>query len=153
MIGIFMFIALLLLPLAVIAMIIVAAVNKDKSDAYKIFSHGVKTVFSYVFIIGSLLSIIFGTILGVDAVLNYFYPDTVEIVADTEKISNNDKDYSINEKVSYEMPAGEKIKNEKNQAIAEAAGSLSLVAVTIPVFIYFNKQVRGDRKGKATKVK
>lgn len=146
MMGFFIVLAVILLIVAVITMIIFAAVNRDKPNAYRVFSNGVRTIFAYIFIIFSLLSMVFGTIIGVNSILNYYYPNTIEVVADSEgpAIAEEKKV----DKDNNDMQAGLNIQNEKRDALQGAAASFSFVIVSIPLFIYFNKQATKIKKEK-----
>lgn len=140
--AILIIILLLIVPPALVAMTVVAIVNRNKENAYKNFVKSLKIVFSYTFIIGSLILMIFGTVYGVDSILNYMYPDTIEIVADTEISGERELSTIENEKDMYDMTAGLKIQNDKNSALVGFFTSISTLAVSIPLFIFFNKQVR-----------
>ena len=147
--GFFIALAVILLIIAVITMIIFAAVNRDKPNAYKVFSNGVRTIFAYIFIIFSLLSMVFGTIIGVNSILNYYYPNTIEVVSDTDAPAVAE-DIKVDKDIKNidDIQTGLMIQNEKRDALQQAAASFSFVIVSIPMFIYFNKQARKIKKEK-----
>lgn len=147
MMGFFIVLAVILLIVAVITMIIFAAVNRDKPNAYRVFSNGVRTIFAYIFIIFSLLSMVFGTIIGVNSILNYYYPNTIEVVSDSDTPAvAEDKKADNDMKNINDIQVGLVIQNEKRDALQQASASFSFVLISIPLFIYFNKQARKIKK-------
>lgn len=130
-----------LIPTAVIALIVTAAINKEKGNGAVKFNQGVKTVYTYVIVIATLCIIIAGTITAVSSLLDYFLPESeLETVEDCE------------DKYSSRY-CGEKLKelrvrNEKNAGITEFAASLALVAVSTPLFVIHSKEAKKIREEK-----
>lgn len=133
--GVFTFILILVLPVALVSLIISAAVSKDKGE-YTKFKNGVKISYTYIIVIVTLLMIIISSISAVSSVANYLLPES-------EITSNNTYDVRI----------------EKNESIRNIAISASVLIVAIPLFIInskktieFNK-IKSDNKKAQVKTK
>lgn len=143
MVGVYLFLLILLLPLALVAMIVYAVVNSKRGEAYEKFSSGVKIIFAYIFVIASLFAMVIGVISGTRSLLDYTIPDTIKSVEDTTIVSESVKVY---EEKSTDIVVGLKIQNEKNTAMVNFASSITTALVAIPIFIYYGKIVKRERQ-------
>lgn len=126
----------MLIPVAIIALIVVAIINKDKGKDVSNFSVGVKTFYTYIIVITSLFMIVAGTITSVSSLLDYFLPES-----ELEVMENDCKDYSSS---GFCSPAIKevRIRNEKNLGITEFASSIALVLVATILFITHSKEAK-----------
>lgn len=143
MVGVYLFLLILLLPLALVAMIVYAIVNSKKGEAYEKFNSGVKIIFAYIFVIASLFAMVIGVISGTRSLLDYTMPDTIKSVANTTSVAESVKVYG--EKNS-EMTVGLQIQNDKNTAMVNFVSSITTALVAIPIFIYYGKIVKRERQ-------
>lgn len=139
---IFGFILTMLIPSSIIALIIAAAVNKEKGTDSARFSLGVKTVYTYIIVIATLFMIISGTIVAVPSLLDYFLPESeLEVTQDdcTDYYSSIYCDVTTKDV---------RVRNEKNAGITEFAASLALVLVAVPLFVSHSKEAKRLREEK-----
>lgn len=122
-----------LIPSAVIALIVTAAINKEKGNDASKFANGVKTVYTYIIVIATLIMIISGTIVAVNSLLDYFLPES-------------EMEYDCTDYYSYkycEMTTKElRVQNEKNEGITEFASSITLIIISVPLFIMNSKEAK-----------
>lgn len=147
--GFFGFLIAILIPTAIVALIVAAAVNKEKgNDALK-FSTGVKAVYTYIIVIATLFIIISGTIVAVSSLLDYFLPESeLESVEDCTDYYSSSYCSATTKEI--------RIQNEKNAGITEFAASLALVVIAIPLFVTHSKEakkLRDEKKEEKTKTK
>ena len=128
-----------LVPAAIIALIVCAAINNDKGNDVSKFSNGVRTVYTYVIIIATLIMIVAGTIVAISSLLDYFLPESELEYKCTDKYSSRYCTATTKE---------QRIQNEKNIGITEFAGSLALVAVATPIFISYSNEAKRLREAK-----
>jgi len=165
--GIFGGIFGMVVPLGFIALIVVAIVNRSKGGEHKVFESGVRIIFGYFFVIASLFIIVIGSIVAVNSLLNYYIPNTnaqapiLPIKTNISEISiyNEDYDKNIDEviktttvKDSLDKAAYDKyyqevaLQDEKSNSMRDAATAITLVIVTIPIFICFSKLVKKHKE-------
>ncbi|MBQ8044412.1 MAG: hypothetical protein IJ272_09780 [Clostridia bacterium] len=130
-----------LIPSAIVALIVTAAINKEKGNDVTKFSIGVKTVYTYIIVIATLFMIVSGTIVAVSSLLDYFLPES-----EFESEYNCTDYYSSSycNTVTQET----RIQNEKNAGITEFASSLALVLVVTPLFVTHSKEAKKLRDEK-----
>ena len=136
--AIFAIILTMLVPSAIIALIIAAAVNKEKGADGTRFSLGVKTVYTYIIVIATLFMIVAGTIVAVSSLLDYFLPES-----ELEECTDYNSSYYCSEATKLI-----RIKNEKNAGITEFAASLAVVIIATPLFISHSKEAKKLREEK-----
>ena len=140
--GVFAGSLILLVPAGIVALIIAAAVNKDKGHDASRFSLGVRTVYTYIIVIATLFMIIAGTITAVSSLLDYFLPES-----ELEVVANECTDYYSSSYCSATTKEI-RIKNEKNLGMTEFASSLALVLVATPLFVAHSKEAKRLRDAK-----
>ena len=140
--GVFGGMLFVLIPTAIVALIVAAAIHKEKGDDGSRFSIGVKSVYTYIVIIATLFMIISGTIVSVSSLLDYFLPES-----EMETIDDKCNEYYSNSYCNEDMREI-RIRNEKNSGITEFAGSLALVIVAAPIFVSHSREVKRLRNEK-----
>jgi len=140
--GVFAGVLVMLVPVAIVALIVAAAVNKDKGNDSTRFSNGVRAVYTYIIVIATLFMIIAGTITAVSSLLDYFLPES-----ELEVVGENCRDYYSSSYCSATTKEI-KIQNEKNIGMTEFASSLALVIVAIPLFVTHSKEAKRLREAK-----
>lgn len=129
-----------------IAVIVISAVAKSKGKTYKDFILGARILFAYFFVIISLFAIVIGSIVSVNAMLNYYIPDSKINTENMNKINYSDDYYTEEEKIQIqeysEYNLEVQIENEKSNFLKESLSTISFVIIAIPIFIYFSKVVK-----------
>lgn len=138
--GVFAGVLVMLVPVAIVALIIAAAVNKDKGNDASKFSMGVRAVYTYVIVIATLFMIIAGTITAVSSLLDYFLPES-----ELEAVEDRDCDDYYSSGYCNEQAKQLAIKNEKNEGMTAFASSLALVLVATPLFVSYSKEAKKIR--------
>lgn len=140
--GVFGVVVMGLIPISLIALIVAAAVNKEKgNDAVK-FTLGIKTVYTYIIVISTLLMIIIGSIVSVSSLLDYFLPES-----EVEHVEYDCDDYYNSSKCDSTLRAM-RITNEKNAGLTEFLSSFALVVIAIPIFASHSKDAKKLREEK-----
>ena len=132
-------ILLFLIPSGIVALIVTAAINKEKGNEVSKFSQGVQTVYTYIIIISTLIMIVAGSIVAVSSLLDYFLPES--------ELENNCADYYSSSYCKVTSKE-QRVQNEKNSGITEFASSLALVTIAIPIFVTHSneaKKTRGEK--------
>lgn len=136
--SVFAGIVAILIPSAIVALIVTAAINKEKGNDVEKFTSNVRTVYAYIIVIATLFMIISGTIVGVNSLLDYFLPES-----ELESISNDCMDnysYRYCNATTKEL----RVRNEKNAGMQGFAGALAVVIVATPLFISYSKEVKNS---------
>lgn len=144
--GVLGIIFLVCLPIAIVILIIMAAVNRDKDTSAQKFEKAVRTIYLYLVIITSLCIIIVGSISAVSSLLDYIMPASLikeEEVANT--IYREDYPGYYMDNVKYQE---RQVQNERNQGIVGFSSNLALVIVAVPIFVYHGKQAKKLRTDK-----
>lgn len=130
-----------LIPTAIVALIVCAAINKEKGNDASKFSNGVKAVYTCIIVIATLFMIISGTIIAVSSLLDYFLPESE---LETEYNCEDNYSYSYCKATTKEL----RVQNEKNAGIVEFASSLALVLVATVIFVIHSKEAKKLREEK-----
>ena len=130
---------LFLVPAAIVAFIVCAVINNEKGNDVSKFSNGVRTVYTYVIIIATLIMIVVGTIVAVSSLLDYFLPESELEYRCTDNYSSRYCKSTTKE---------QRVQNERNMGITEFASSLALVIVSTPIFVSYSKDAKGLREAK-----
>ena len=141
--GVFGVLLTILIPTAIVALIVTAAINKEKGNDVSKFFIGVKAVYTYIIVIATLFMIISGTIVAVSSLLDYFLPES-----ELESLEYDCTDY-YSSKYCNATTKELRIRNEKNTGITEFAASLALVVIATPLFVTHSKEAKKLRDEKA----
>lgn len=125
--GVFAFILATLLPVGIIALIVAAAVNKEKGNDASKFALNVKAVYTYVIVIATLFMIISGTIVAVPSILDYFLPES-------ELEASYDEQY----KEEHELI----VRNERHEGLINFTSSLAIVIIATPIFVSYSMETK-----------
>lgn len=147
--GIFGVIFAMAVPVGIVALIIVAAVKKDKGLGHKSFASVVRIIFSYTFVITSLFTIVIGSIVAVNSMLNYYLPDpeSTQNYNDYSEYQGNDNS-SNKQSVAFYNEYNQKValENKRKDSLREATTSTALVVVSVPIFIYFSILIKKHKE-------
>lgn len=116
-VGLIMFI----IPIAILVLIISAIVKRSKEDKGN-FEESIRNIYIYIILIVTLISIITGVIA-------------------TFRIG---LDVALPEKTTYQNSYSSE-QREKNENMIELFTTLSLVVVSVPIFIYHNKLAKKSK--------
>lgn len=145
--GVFGVILSTIIPIAILVLIIVAAVRREKGFGVKSFEQTVKAGYVYIIVIVTLFMMISGTIFGISSLLDYFMPESeVEQTTNCKEYSDYD-DESLSEKC-LESNNKQDVINEKNKGITNFAACFTLVIVSTPIFIAHSKMAKDLREEK-----
>lgn len=125
-IGLPIVIISIVIPIALISMIITAASKKNKDDISNV-EHSIRNIYLYTILIVLILLLIIGSIYAVRVGLDVLLP---------KKQYNSNSYYSLD---SYD-------KISKNENIVNLFTSISLVLVSIPLFIKHSKLAKETKK-------
>ncbi|MDD2627706.1 MAG: hypothetical protein PHR25_01360 [Clostridia bacterium] len=138
-IGIFGVILLIAIPIVIVVGIVMAIVKKGKSETdSEDFEKIVRTLYTYLLVIGFLGGIITGVVSAVNTGVDYFLPEEKEII---EPAKYNEYDYKHNEILNEELNN----ERRKNENVVNMYTSFATVAICTPMFIYHLKLTKKDR--------
>lgn len=124
------------LPVIVIALIVTLVVKKSKdTEKVDIFNKIVKTVYTYIVLIGFLLATIISGVSAFNSLVDYYFPNE-EINSDYEEGNIGE---SKEEKDIRELQYKQEIKNSKNNSITNFAEGITIFIISLPMFIYHSK--------------
>ncbi len=137
--GIFAVILIIAIPIVIIVGIVMAIVKKGKSEKdSESFEKIVRTLYTYLLVIGFLGGIITGVVSAVNTGVDYFLPEEKE---KTEYVQHNDYDYKYNEVLNEELNN----ERRKNETAVNMYTSFATVAICTPMFIYHLKLTKKDK--------
>ena len=110
-----------ILPITIIVLIVVALSKKNKDNKTE-FEESVRNVYTYIILISTLIAIVIGIIVTFRVGLDVVLP---------EKVVNERANY-------YEL--------SKNENIVELLTNLTVVIVSTPIFLYYNKIAKKEKK-------
>lgn len=110
-----------ILPIIIIVLIVVALSKKNKDNKTE-FEESVRNVYTYIILISTLIAIVIGIIVTFRVGLDVVLPEK-----------------AINEKANY-------YELSKNENIVELLTNLTVVIVSIPIFLYYNGIAKKEKK-------
>lgn len=131
---------LIMFVIFVIIFIKIFVKNRKKEHNQDNFKQSMRMIFSYIFLILSLFSMVIGVVYITDSLLDYFLPNEVVQVVD------NKAEKSFKQVKSNNLMVELDLQNEKNTAIVNLYTSIATVATSVPVFVYFSKQVKNKKE-------
>lgn len=149
--GIFIAITGVVIPIITLTYIIIAAVNHEKKQRIHTFELSIRSVCLYLVIIITLGGFVAGSIVGVNRILNYFYPE----VDQTRNIAYSDPDVINSKESVYKTQSTEKedtsyialqTEYEQKTSLVECATAFTFSIASLVVFMIYNKKALELRK-------
>ena len=110
-----------ILPIIIIVLIVVALSKKNKDNKTE-FEESVRNVYIYIILISTLIAIVIGIIVIFRVGLDVALPEK-----------------TINERANY-------YELSKNENIVELLTNLTVVIVSVPIFLYYNGIAKKEKK-------